>query len=132
MRYHVFKALSQCIEDDGHRVCSVGYAQRIVTALQGFYLKEVRIDGDYLHTQDPARTTIVPQVFFTHQAQRFDRSLIDGQETAAEDLRAFGENTMNQAREAYGADAPQLAQVVNMLEEYIRIAHDLDVNFSRL
>jgi hypothetical protein len=129
MRYHVFKALSQCIEDDGHRVCSVGYAQRIVTALQGFYPNEVRVDDDSVHMQDAARIGVVPQVFFTQLAQAFDRSHPEGQEPTPQRIRAFGDNTIHQAIEAYGANAPQVAQVARMLEEYIQITYDLHMLF---
>jgi hypothetical protein len=129
MRYHVFKALSQCIEDDGHRVCSVGYAQRIVTALQGFYPNEVRVDDDAVHMQDAARIGVVPQVFFTQLAQAFDRSHPESQEPTPQRIRTFGDNTIAQAIEAYGANAPQVAQVARMLEEYIQITYDLHMLF---
>jgi hypothetical protein len=127
MRYHVFKALSQCIEDDGHRVCSVGYAQRITTALQGYYKEHVAIDEDYLLTQAPGPSTVLPQLFFTEVAQAFDRSLTEGQDPSASMMRAFFTATLQQAGEVYGEGAPQVEAVARMAREYLRVTYDFEM-----
>ena len=44
MRWAVIKALEQCIEDDGHRVCCNGTAQRLTFALAGYIRGIMRPD----------------------------------------------------------------------------------------
>lgn len=124
MRFHVFKALSQCIEDDGHRVCAVGFVARLTSALQGYYPIEVQIDVARPTANGEEMTYANPAAFFSAAAQALDRRLGGAEAIAHEDLNFFVVDTRQSAADLFGPGSRQAAAVNEMMSQYMALTYD--------
>jgi hypothetical protein len=92
MRYGVFRAIADCIEDDGHRVCGVGLSQRLILVAQG------RCNG--VHVDD--RPT--PAAFLNHAALSYFKYQLKEREPTDQEIETFFRETDEQSQALYGDD----------------------------
>lgn len=104
--YSFYKALAECIEEDGHRVCSIGISQRLVTVLQG-YFDEVSVDTKANYQQ---YLIAVCEEFMKETSSEID------EKTAA----AFNAYALSKASEYFSHDSVELGKFKAELEAYLK------------
>lgn len=102
-----YKAIANCIEEDGHRVCHVGVSQQLLSVLQGYY---PQIDIDRV-------TRIEPSVYFSQLCLEYNR------DTELPDIddnpRRFYEYATNAAQNYYGGTTAD--KYVEFVEQQLNV-----------
>jgi hypothetical protein len=108
-RYSVGRALVDCIEDDGHRVCNVGITQRLVRALRGYY-PQVQ--------PDPLSAAQVLQV----TADELKRE--HGEKPSEEALAAFPEKVQRMAADHLDLETDEARELPDEVARFLDLTYD--------
>ena len=100
MRHSLVMALAQCIEDDGHRVCGVGQAQRFVGVVEA--------------------QTFTPSQKLTALSEDFAKARETPTPAQVQD---FKRHALREASSLYGADTPDMNEFERLLGDYIRFTY---------
>ena len=100
MRHSLVMALAQCIEDDGHRVCGVGQAQRFAGVVEA--------------------QTFTPSQKLTALSEDFAKA---HESPTPAQVQDFEGGALQEARTLYGADTPDMNAFARLLGEYIRYTY---------
>ncbi|KAF2149134.1 hypothetical protein K461DRAFT_297596 [Myriangium duriaei CBS 260.36] len=116
MRYGVFSALAQCVDDRGRRVCGVGFTSRLLRALQG-YFPSVRIDDE---NSKATRAQIM-----TLAGYRLQREFPLGEdEPEIELIRRFYDDVMEETEHIHAKNTDVYNDVEQDLNELLRLTFD--------
>jgi len=117
LKESLVRAIGQCIEDDGHRVCNVGKSQRITTVLQG-YIEGIKTDDIEIA---PEPNTFLSSFFAPKQEE-----IISVLEKTPDEKRLYAGQLLEEMRKAAEMvykDAPQkIAEVMEKANDFIRLS----------
>jgi hypothetical protein len=119
--YSAFIAVSQCIDDDWHRVCDVGFLQRCFIILQG------RVPGVFIDDEVPK---VTPQDMVTFVTGRLRQRWGD-HEPPLHALRGFFDENVAAARALYGQGSAEAGVVETHLDDYLTFEFDAWRNRQR-
>jgi hypothetical protein len=112
MRASLFAGLSQCVESNGHIVCSVGISQRLVSALQGAY-DEAAIDVSSVNA------------VVTGMCRELTREVGEGTPTRA-GLAELAGAVVTRAHELFGSESAAARDVIGQVAAYLDMTWPLD------
>lgn len=114
LRISLVKALNDCIEDDDHRVCSVGQAERMILVLQGH-------DPDVVLDKLEESISVMDlqcQFFASNDGKAFDEETDDFDTWSA----AIKEKATATADSVYADDAAKKEKFLKLVEDYIQFS----------
>jgi hypothetical protein len=101
-------SLSRCIEDDGHRVCTVGISQRLLGVLQGYY-PEVDLD------------LATPGALLSQLMQAFHRE--HGERPSSGALQSMRETARQEGRERFAEGSVERTVFESDLAQYLEMTY---------
>lgn len=118
LRASFIRALAECIEDDGHRVCNIGVSQRLLTVLQGYY-PELEIDADVGINTDVPKTSFGP--FLNELCAEYERDQTTP--AIADEPASFYRHALDSAANYYGATTDEFNEFRQQhLDEFFNLS----------
>ncbi|MGN6671206.1 MAG: hypothetical protein ACTHJ4_06690 [Candidatus Nucleicultricaceae bacterium] len=146
LKHSLILALGQCIEKDGHRVCSVGKTQRLLSVLQG-YLEGVDIDAYREKTEAKATTgkTETPdqeepkpdfQAFFKNFmiTKNSEMAAIAAKPESEHKvlLAQIVQKAVDEVVDVYGEDADKIQSVKAEMKSFIELTFDVEIDYDAI
>ncbi len=119
LKESLIRALGQCREDDGHRVCNIGRSQRIAIVLQG-YMGGIKID-DYEQLPKPIEFM---SAFLKSKAEETQNITNEPKEKQIQYAQQLRLEAKEQAEHLYGDQVSAIKEALDLIENFIRYSLD--------
>ncbi|MBP6985343.1 MAG: hypothetical protein KBB83_01980 [Alphaproteobacteria bacterium] len=134
MQISLVKALGQCIEDDGHRICHPGKTRRLLTVLQG-YIPGIHIDNLDNPSVVDFKASFENELFRTLNETMPDLSDLIVMQTRNpgytdrefnRDIGRVRQEFMRRVNSAYPANSPQIGELARLMDASINEWREID------
>lgn len=146
LKHSLILALGQCIEKDGHRVCSVGKTQRLLGVLQG-YLDGVDIDSYKSKTdvkEAPSKAAAAEKEEPKPDFKTFFKNFMITKNSEMAEIAAKPEaehkdlligivqKSVDEVVDVYGEDDEKIKSVKAEMKSFIDLTFDIEIDYDAI